>query len=119
MRIKSYKDLIVWQKSIDLAIAIYELTENYPDSEKFGLTSDTRKTTRSISYNIAEGRYRSTRKDFRHFLRIAFASGAELETQIIIAKRLPFGKHLDFSKVDSILEEVMKMLNKMLSTLES
>lgn len=111
--IQSYRELVVWQKSMDLVVAVYELTEQYPKSEQFGLTQHTRKTSISIPSNIAEGRYRSTQKDFRQFLIRAYSSGAELETQLEIAKRLSFGKNLDFTKVDSLLNEVMRMLNKM------
>ena len=109
----SYKDLIVWHKAMDLVVAVYGLTELYPKIEQFGLTAHTRKTAVSIPSNIAEGRRRSTKKDYRQFLVRAYASGAELETQIEIAKRLNFGGNLGFSKVDQLLEEVMRMLNKM------
>lgn len=116
-RINSYKDLIVWQKAKSLAIAVYELTEKYPQSELYGLTSQMRRCAVSIPSNIAEGRRRGSKKDFCQFLRIAYGSGAELETQVEISKALPFGKNLDFSKVDSLLEEVMKMLNSMIFSL--
>ena len=68
----------------------------------------------SIPSNIAEGRYRGTEKEFLHFIRIAYGSGAELETQIEIAKRLPMTKMLDYTEIDTLLEEVMKMLNTLL-----
>lgn len=116
--IKSYKDLIVWQKSVELVVAVYELTEGYPKSELYGLTIQTRRSAVSFPSNIAEGRRRGTRKDFRHFLMNAFGSGGELETQIEIAKRLPFGRGLYFSKVDSLLNEVMRMLNRMIINLQ-
>jgi len=116
--IHTYKDLIVWQKSMDLVVAVYALTEQFPKSEIYGLTSQIRRSAVSIPSNIAEGRTRGTRKDYRQFLIIAYASGAELETQIEIAKRLSFGKELDFNRVDSPLSEAMRMLNKMLSTLK-
>ena len=119
LKIYSYKDLIVWQKAMDLVMAVYELTEQYPNDEKYGLVFDTRKTARSIPYNIAEGRRRSTRRDYWHFLVISYASGGELETQIEIAKRLPWGANLNFNKVDNLLLEVMKMLNKLTNTLIS
>lgn len=119
LKIESYKNLIVWQKAMDLVIELYSLTEFYPKTEIYGLTFDTRKTVRLIPYNIAEGRRRDTRKDYRHFLNIAYASGAELETQIEIAKRLSFSKNLSFKKVDGLLEEVMRMLNKMINTLKN
>lgn len=102
---------------MDLVVAIYELTEQYPRTELYGLTSQTRRAVVSIPSNIAEGRRRGSRKDFRQFLIIAFGSGSELETQIEIAKRLPFGKELDYSKSDNLLNEVMKMLNSMIEHL--
>ncbi len=117
--INSYKDLIVWQKAMDLVVAIYSLTEKFPSSEAYNLTSQIRRSAVSIPSNIAEGRRRSGVNEFRHFLFIAYASGAELETQIEIARRLSFGKNLDFNKVDELLNEVMKMLNKIIGTLQS
>lgn len=115
--IKSYKDLIVWQKSIELVVAVYEFTDKFPKSEVYGLTSQMRRAAISISSNIVEGSRRGTRKDFRHFLLNAFGSGAELETQIVIAKLLSFSKNLNYENVDSFLNEVMRMLNKMILNL--
>jgi len=117
--IYSYKDLIVWQKSVELVVAIYKLTEKFPPAEVYGLTSQMRRAVISIPSNIAEGRRRGTRKDFRQFLVVAYSSGAELETQLEIAKKLPFGKSLDYLEVDNLLLEVMKMLNKIVSTLKT
>jgi len=116
---KSYKDLIVWQKSMDLVVVIYELTDKFPKSEIYGLTSQIRRCTVSVPSNIAEGSRRRTPKDFRQFLIIAYGSGSELETQIEIAKRLPFGKNLNFKIIDGLLNEIMKMLNKMISNLKN
>lgn len=110
----NYKNLIVWQKSMELVVEIYKVTDKYPQNELFGLTSQSRRCSISIPSNIAEGRLRTGDREFAHFLSIAFGSGAELETQIEIAKKLYFGKSLDFTKVDSLLAEVMKILNKLL-----
>lgn len=85
-KISSYKDLLVWQKALELSVEIYNLTENFPKEEIYGLTSQIRRAAVSIPSNIAEGRYRGSKKDFSQFLRIAYASGAELETQLEIAK---------------------------------
>ncbi|MAF13542.1 MAG: hypothetical protein CMI53_01470 [Parcubacteria group bacterium] len=115
----SYKDLIYWQRSMDLVVAIYQLASHFPKTEIYGLASQMKRSSISIPSNVAEGRRRSSRKEYRHFLNIAYASGAELETQIEIVKRLPFGKTLNFKIADSLLEEVMKMLNKTFSTLGS
>ncbi|MDO8604392.1 MAG: four helix bundle protein [bacterium] len=114
----SYKDLVVWKRSIDLVIEIYKLTDNFPKEEIYGLTSQMRRSSVSISSNIAEGSMRGTKKDFRNFLIIAFGSGAELETQIVISKRLPKTMHLDYTSVEKPLDEIMRMLNKFISQLE-
>lgn len=102
-----------------LVVAVYKLTETYPKTEQYGLAAHTRKTSISIPSNIAEGRHRGTRKDFRNFLINAYGSGAELETQIEIAKLLLYGKKSDFEKVDSFLNEVMRMLNRMIENLDN
>lgn len=99
---------------MELVVEVYRLTDKYPPYELYGLVSQSRRCSVSIPSNIAEGRRRGGDIEFYRFLSIAFASGSELETQIEIAKRLPFGKGLDFSKIDSLLEEVMKMLNKLI-----
>lgn len=114
---KSYKDLIVWQKSIDLTILIYKITEKFPKEEVYGLVSQMRRASVSVPSNIAEGRCRSTKKDYRQFLRMALGSCAELETQIIIAKRLEKTSTLDYSVIESLLEEVMKMLSSLIGKL--
>ena len=110
----TYRDLIVWQKSIDLVAAVYVLTASFPRAEIYGLISQMRKAAVSIPSNIAEGRRRGTKNDFLHFLRISYGSGAELETQIEIAKRLQFTKPLVSANAESLLNEVMRMLNIML-----
>ena len=118
-QINSYKDLIVWQKAMDLVTAVYELTSKYPKEEAYGLTSQSRRAAVSILSNIAEGRFRSTRNDFRHFLIVAYGSAAELETQIEIAKKLSFVNEKDTEKAQSLLVEVMKMLNTITKKLKA
>ena len=117
--INSYKDLIVWQKSMELVTEIYKITELFPKSELYGIVSQMRRASVSIPSNIAEGRKRSTRKDFKQFLIIAYASASELETQIEISKRLEFILIDNYTKMDALLLEVIKMLNKMISTLRN
>ncbi len=114
MKSSDYKDLIVWQKSIKLVAAFYKLTGQFPKEEIYGITSQMKRAAISIPSNIAEGSKRGTQKDFTHFLTIAYGSGAELETQIEIAKILPFGIKQSYSEVESLLAEVMRMLNKMI-----
>lgn len=117
--IHSYKDLIVWQKSIDLVVNIYELTEKFPKEEIYGLTSQIRRSAVSIPSNIAEGRNRGTRADYVHFLRMSYGSGAELETQIEISKKLLKTKDLNYNGVDGLLVEIMKILNVMINKLQA
>jgi four helix bundle protein len=113
MYIKSYRDLIVWQKSMNVVVEIYKLTENFPRTETYGLISQMRRASVSMPSNIAEGTRRVSKKDMRHFLAIAYGSGMELETQIELSKRLEFGKIDDYKKIDSYLSESLKILNKM------
>jgi four helix bundle protein len=108
-KIQSFKELIVWQKSMDLVEAIYVATARLPQSEQYGLMSQMRRCAVSIPSNIAEGKKRGTRKDFTQFLRIADGSGAELETQILIMKKLFHS--IDLTRASSLLEEVQKMLS--------
>lgn len=117
--INSYKDLIVWQKAMKLVTEVYVLTEKFPSSEAYGLISQMRRAAVSIPSNIAEGNLRGTRKDYRQFLLNAFGSGGELETQIEISKRLFQIKNLNYSKVDSLLNEVMRMLKTIINKLNS
>ena len=97
---------------MDLVVAIYLLTKEFPKEEMYGLTSQMRLSAVSIPSNIAEGRRRGSRKDFQQFIIIAYISGAELETPIDIAKRLSFGQKTNLDNADRILDEVMRMLNK-------
>jgi len=117
MYVQSFKDLVVWQKSMELVREIYILTGKFPPTEMYGLVSQMRRCAVAIPSNIAEGKKRKTKKDFLQFLRIADGSAAELETQIIISKEL-FSRN-NFSKVQSLLEEAQKMLITMIKKLEA
>ena len=110
--VKSFKDLIVWQKSRDLAVLVYKLTEGFPKAELYGLTSQMRRAAVSISSNIAEGFNRFHSKEKNQFLSIAFGSGSELESQMEVAKILFAG--LDYKPAAAVLSEVMKILNTFL-----
>ena len=102
---------------MNLVDEIYRLTSQFPKEEIYGLTSRMRRASVSIPSNIAEGKRRGTKAEFHHFLLIAYGSGAELETQIEIAKRQQFSKEKTFEKSELLLEEIMKMLNKLSFTL--
>lgn len=117
-QVTTYKDLIVWQKSVKLVVEIYELTKHFPKSELYGLVSQMRRSAVSIASNIAEGRRWSSKKDYRQYLITAYGSGAELETQIEISKRLEFCNMKSYQTADGLLQEVMKMLNVMSHSLK-
>lgn len=117
MEIKSHKDLIVWQKAMDLAVVIYRKTEVFPKSEIYGLTSQIRRSAVSIPSNIAEGYMRGHKSEYIQFLRIAYGSAAELETQILIAKNIDYIREDDFINIDGIIKEILKMLNKLIGVL--
>lgn len=117
MAIKDFKELIVWQRAIELAGEIYKVTAKLPDSEKFGLVSQMRRCAVSIPSNIAEGHRRSTRRDFASFLRIAYGSTSELETQLVICEKL--GYKLGSNKAVDLLTEISKMLTVMIRKLSS
>lgn len=110
----TYRDLVAWQRAIELVLAIYKLTGDLPQAELYGLTSQMRRAAVSIPSNIAEGHRRGSRNEFMRFLRISYGSGAELETQIEIIKRLEYVSDGTCQKADSLLTEVMKMINKLL-----
>ncbi len=117
--IHSHRDLIVWQRAMQLVIHLYKFTEKFPSSEKFGLISQMRRCAVSIPSNIAEGRKRGSRKDYKQFLLIAYGSGAELETQLEIAQALKYGNPSECVRAIRLLDEVMRMLNKMTTILRS
>lgn len=106
----NFKDLIVWQKSIDLTTEIYSITNGFPSDERFGLTSQIRRAAVSVPSNIAEGAGRRSNKEFKYFLSISLGSSFELETQIIVSHRLNL---IDDSKADDIqyrISEIQKMI---------
>lgn len=117
MAINSYRDLKVWQESMDLTVSIYAIASQFPREELYGLVSQMRRSAVSIPSNIAEGHRRGSRKEYRYFLSIAFGSGAELETQIELVKRINWGKSLDFATIDASLNQVMRMLNVLIRKL--
>lgn len=119
MKIKGYKDLIVWQKSMDLVELVYRLTENFPKDETYGLRAQIRRSAVSLPSNIAEGTMRGTRKDFRQFIMIASGSGAELETQLEIAKRIKYVNLEEYYKINSLLGEVTRMLSSLQAKLKT
>jgi len=117
MYIESFKQLKVWQRSIELVKEVYKVTEQLPKSELYGLVSQMRRAAVSIPSNIAEGYKRRNLGEYIQFLSIADASAAELETQAIIAKELY--SNVDLAHVGPLLEEVQKMLIVMIKKLNT
>lgn len=113
----SYKDLSVWQRSIQLSLAIYRLTAAFPAEERYGLTSQLRRAGVSIPSNIAEGYGRGTRKEYKHFLTVARGSTLEVQTQLTIARELEFCLSDQTANAESLSEEVSKMLYSLVGKL--
>ncbi len=115
--IRSYKDLVVWQKAFKLALDLYKVTKKFPREELYGLVSQMRRAAFSIPSNIAEGYARNSTGEYKQFLKIAYASGAELETQLLIARETKLLSPEDFENLNDLLTEVMKMLNSLIGKL--
>ena len=107
---KGYKDLIVWQKSINLVIKIYRIVSTFPDTEKFCLSSQMTRAAISVPANIAEGYSRKSQKEYVQYLHISYGSLAELETYLEIIFRLNYISPTTFKEVESEKEEIRKML---------
>jgi four helix bundle protein len=112
--VQSYRDLMVWQRGIDLATAIYRLTYGFPREETYGLTAQLRRAAVSVPSNIAEGQGRLTTGEFRHFLGIARGSNFELQTQLEIAPSLGFIDAALLDRAESLSNEVGKMISALL-----
>ncbi len=106
----SFKDLIVWQKAVQLSIRIYKLTASFPNSEQFGLTNQLRRAAVSIASNVAEGYGRSTKGEYVQFLGHARGSNCELQTQLVIAGELGFGMESIRQEAEALCDEIGRML---------
>jgi len=115
--IRSYKDLIVYQKAYQLSLQIYKVTESFPKTEIYGLVSQMRRSAVSIPANIAEGYRRGHRKEYIQFLRIAQGSCGELETFLSISKDLDFIKEKEFEEFEKVQEEISRLLQALISSL--
>ena len=113
----SFRDLIVWQRSIELTTCIYELSATFPNSEIYGLTAQLRRTAVSIASNIAEGAGRGSKREFRQFLKVARGSNCEVQTQLLIADRLNMANQDRIARAESLSHEVGRMLNGLLQSL--
>jgi len=111
MRLKSFHELVAWQKAMDLTETVYRETATFPRAEIYGLTSQMRRASVSIPSNIAEGQARNTRGEFVQFLGHAAGSLAELETQATLARRLSFLSPDSYERISRQIDEVGRLLN--------
>jgi four helix bundle protein len=114
----SYKDLIVWQRAVELSLATYELTSAFPASEQFGLTNQLRRASVSVASNVAEGYGKNSKGQYLQFLGHARGSNFEVQTQLAISERLRYGKPESHRKAESLSQEVSKMLVALMARLE-
>ncbi|MCA8994620.1 MAG: four helix bundle protein [Planctomycetaceae bacterium] len=110
MAVRSHRDLLVWQKAMDLVVTCYALTKSFPDDERFGLTSQLRRAIVSVPANIAEGRGRAMTGAYLNHLSIASGSLAEVDTHLGVANRLGYISNETLKQVTAHLEEVGRML---------
>lgn len=114
---ESFRDLVVWQRAIELTVAIYKFTGSFPASERLGLTNQLRRASVSIASNIAEGYGRSTKGEYIQFLGHARGSNCELQTQLVISKALGFGSDESIDRAERLSVEVSRMLIAMMNKL--
>ena len=114
MSTKGFRDLIAWQKAMDLVESIYSLSASWPKDERFGLTSQVRRAAVSVPSNIAEGEGRRGSGDFRRFLNIAHGSLCEIKTQLLLAQRMKFSPDSDVAPALELADEVGRVIHGLL-----
>jgi len=116
--VRAFHELTVWQRSIELSVQVYRLTQSFPKAELFGLTNQLRRASVSISSNIAEGQARITTGEFIHFLSMARGSNAEVRSQLSLSRCLGFGEESLIAHTEALTVEVSKMLNALIASLK-
>jgi four helix bundle protein len=111
-----YQDLHVWQRAVEMSVAVYRLTERFPKQEMYGLTSQLQRASVSVASNIAEGRGRLTPGEFRQFLGMAQGSNYEVQTQLAIVRKLGFLKPELLAEAEGLSIEVGRMLSSLIAT---
>lgn len=111
MKVKSYKELIVWQKAMDLSEEVYRLSQVFPSHELYALTNQIRRAVVSVPSNIAEGQARSSTAEFSQYLSIARGSLAEVETQLLLAFRFNYLSATETTQAFDLVTQIGKMLN--------
>ncbi len=113
MRVQSYRDLRVWNAAVELTLEIYRITELFPASERFGLTSQLRRAAVSVASNIAEGHARSTRGEYRNALSIARGSAIEIEVQLFLAEQIGYVQAPMLTKARVSCDAVCRMITNL------
>ena|ERR1035437_5227411 len=116
---QNFHDLTVWQRAIDLTVCIYKLTQKFPREETYGLTAQLRRASVSVASNIAEGRGRLHSAEFKQFLGIALGSAFEIQTQLIVARKLEMGNEKAINEAVALCDEISKMLTAFIQQLSS
>ena len=115
--VSGFRDLLVWQRSVEFVVRIYKLIEQLPNEEKYALADQMRRAAISIPSNISEGHGRNSTKEYIQFLYIALGSASEIETQIVIGKKLGYFSNIDLEEKE--INEIKKMLNGLISSLKN
>lgn len=116
---QDFHDLTVWQRAIDLTVCIYRLTRGFPKDETYGLVSQLRRASISIASNIAEGRGRLNPAEFRQFLGVALGSAFEVQTQLVVCRKLQIGSESTVNDASALCDKVSKMLTAFIHKLSS
>ena len=117
--IKSYKDLLVWQQAMDLAVLCYRITKGFPKEELFGLTSQIRRSSSSVAANVAEGHGRENSGSFVQFLRIAQGSLKETETHLLLSSRVGLVKEIEVRDALLACEDIGRMLRSLIRSIQA
>jgi four helix bundle protein len=117
MPIRDFRDLTVWKKSVELAVAAYDATSRWPRQERFGLIAQVRSAAISVSSNIAEGNGRGSTKDYIRFLRTAKGSLNEVRSLSHVSVRLQFATEAQLAMVDALVDEISRMLTALIRSL--
>ena len=116
MPVTNYRELIAWQKAMDLVVEVYKLSRAFPPEELYALTNQLRRAAVSVPSNIAEGQGRGVGSDFARFLRISVGSVQEAQTQMLVAERLQYVRHEDVAPVLALSEEVARVTRGLLAS---
>jgi four helix bundle protein len=114
---QAFQDLTVWQRAMEMTVCVYDVTRSFPKDEIYGLSSQLRRASVSVASNIAEGRGRLTDGEFRQFLGIAQGSTYEVQTQLLVARRLKIGDEQMLNRAEALCVETSKMLGAFIQSL--